>query len=158
MLRETSRPCSLWRGAVTAIGIAGCSPSGHSQQTIVLTPGQDLEVMVAHAPEGTRFRFEPGIYRQQTIRPKNRQEFIGQEGVILSGAMVLDRLDQRIRSLEARWASGVRCTFMANARTAGSSANSGRTSSSTVDCTSASKLLGRSVPRANGSTRTAAPI
>ena len=44
---------------------------------------------MAHAPEGTRFLFEPGIYRQQTIRPKNRQEFIGQEGVILSGAMVL---------------------------------------------------------------------
>jgi len=35
-----------------------------------LTPGQNLEAIVAHAPEGTRFRFEPGIYRQQTIRPK----------------------------------------------------------------------------------------
>ena len=44
---------------------------------------------MADAPEGTRFLFEPGLYRQQTIRPKNRQEFIGQEGAILSGAMVL---------------------------------------------------------------------
>ena len=43
-----------------------------------------------HAPEGTQFRLEPGIYRQQTIRPKNRQKFNGQDGVILTGAMVLE--------------------------------------------------------------------
>jgi parallel beta-helix repeat protein len=75
--------------AVAILGITGCSPPAQSQQTIVLSPGQNLAAIVAHAPEGTRFLFEPGIYRQQMIRPKNRQEFIGQEGAILSGAMVL---------------------------------------------------------------------
>jgi parallel beta-helix repeat protein len=89
MLRAMSGPSGLWLGAVATIGITGCAPAAQSQQTIVLKPGQDLESIVAHAPEGTRFLFEPGIYRQQTIGPKNRQEFIGQGGAILSGAMVL---------------------------------------------------------------------
>jgi hypothetical protein len=74
---------------VAVIGITGCATAAQSQQTIVLKPGQDLGAVVGHAPEGTRFLLEPGIYRQQTIRPKDRQEFIGQNGTILSGAMVL---------------------------------------------------------------------
>jgi parallel beta-helix repeat protein len=90
MLRVTSRPTVLWLGALVVIGSTGCVPSAQSQQTIVLKPGDNLEAIVAHAPEGTVFRFEPGTYRQQTIRPKNRQKFIGQDGVILSGAMVLE--------------------------------------------------------------------
>jgi hypothetical protein len=66
MLRSTPRSRGLWLGAVTTLGITGCSPSAQGQQTIVLKPGQNLEAIVAHAPEGTRFRFEPGIYREQT--------------------------------------------------------------------------------------------
>ena len=89
MPRATSRPSGLWLGAVATIGITGCTVAAQSQQTVVLKPGQNLQAVVAHAPERTRFLFEPGIYRQQTIRPKSRQEFIGQEGAILSGAMVL---------------------------------------------------------------------
>jgi Right handed beta helix region len=89
MRRARAGSSGLWLGAVATVGITGCSPAALSQQTIILKPGQDLETIAAHAPEGTRFQLEPGIYRQQTIRPKNRQEFIGQEGAILSGAMVL---------------------------------------------------------------------
>ena len=44
---------------------------------------------MARAPEGARFVFEPGVYRQQTIYPKDRQQFIGQDGVVLNGAMAL---------------------------------------------------------------------
>ena len=90
MLRAVTRSGVLWLGAVAMIGTIGCAPAAEGQQTIVLKPGQDLAAFVAHAPEGTEFRFEPGIYRQQTIRPKNRQKFKGQDGVILTGAMVLD--------------------------------------------------------------------
>ena len=91
MLRSTSPLSARWLGAVVAIGITGCTPSAQSQQTVVLKPGQDLAAAVDRAPEGTRFRLEPGVYRQQTIRPKDRQEFVGQEGAILNGAMVLER-------------------------------------------------------------------
>ena len=58
-------------------------------QSITVQPGQNIQQTVDDAPEGTRFVFAPGIYRQQTIIPKNRQEFIGQDGVVLSGAMAL---------------------------------------------------------------------
>jgi Right handed beta helix region len=68
---------------------AGRMLSAQETATVVLQPGQNIQAIVARSPEGTRFRFEPGIYRQQTIYPKSRQSFIGQDGVILSGAMEL---------------------------------------------------------------------
>lgn len=71
MLRAISKSGIPWFRAAAVIGIAGCSPGAQGQQTIVLTPAHNLEAIVAHAPEGTRFLFEPGMYRQQTIRPKN---------------------------------------------------------------------------------------
>jgi Right handed beta helix region len=67
----------------------GCVLSAQQQRTVVLEPGQDIQEIVENSPQGTRFRFEPGIYRRQAIKPKDRQEFIGQDGVILSGAMEL---------------------------------------------------------------------
>jgi parallel beta-helix repeat protein len=68
---------------------ASCAPSALHGGPIVLEPGQDLQAIVASSPEGTQFLLAPGIYRQQTIHPKPRQEFIGQDGAILSGAMEL---------------------------------------------------------------------
>jgi Right handed beta helix region len=89
MLRMMSRERIAWLVALTIIFSAGCVLSAQSPQTVVVKPGQDIQEMVANSPEGTRFRLEPGVYRQQTIYPQDRQEFIGQEGVILSGAMEL---------------------------------------------------------------------
>lgn len=89
MRRAMSGMRDLLLGASAVVGLVGCGPSAQSEETLVVKPGQDLQAIVAHAPEGTRFRLEPGIYRQQTVRPKDRQEFIGQEGTILNGAMVL---------------------------------------------------------------------
>ena len=95
MLRVTSKRRILRLAALAVIGGTGCVPSAQSEQSVVLKPGQNLEAIVAQAPEGMRFQFEPGIYRQQTIRPKNRQEFIGQDGTILSGAMELKAWQKR---------------------------------------------------------------
>jgi hypothetical protein len=89
MLRVTSRDRISWLVALAVIVSAGCVLSAQSPQTVVVKPGQDIQEIVENAPQGTRFRFEPGVYRQQTIYPKDRQEFIGQDGVILSGAMEL---------------------------------------------------------------------
>ncbi len=73
--------------AVVAVG--ACTRPVEDDRTVVLRPGQDIQAIVAQAAEGTRFRFEPGIYRQQTIYPNSGQAFIGQDGVILSGAMAM---------------------------------------------------------------------
>jgi len=77
----------VWLALAANVGV-GCVPDlGHS--TVTLRPGQDIQAIVEGSPEGTRFYLQPGIYRQQTIYPKHRQQFIGQDGVILSGAMEL---------------------------------------------------------------------
>jgi Right handed beta helix region len=84
-----SRP-SILLFSVAAITVgAGCALLAGEDGTITLRPGQDLQAIVQDSPEGTHFHFAPGIYRQQTIHPKSRQEFIGQDGVILNGAMKL---------------------------------------------------------------------
>lgn len=67
---------------------AACSAQD-ARDAIVLKPGQDLQAIVRKAAEGTRFHFDPGVYRQRTILPKDGQQFIGQEGVVFNGAMVL---------------------------------------------------------------------
>jgi hypothetical protein len=88
MARTGSSFTVFWLAAVALNLSAGCGT--HGDGTVSLRPGQDLLAIVASSPEGTRFHLSPGIYRQQTIYPRNRQEFVGQEGVILSGAMELE--------------------------------------------------------------------
>ncbi len=57
---------------------------------ITLTSAMDVENMVAGAPEGTTFIFEPGVYRNVSIEPKKAMSFVAQPGAILSGATVID--------------------------------------------------------------------
>ncbi|HZD52646.1 MAG TPA: right-handed parallel beta-helix repeat-containing protein, partial [Woeseiaceae bacterium] len=89
MLRMFSIREILWLAAAGVIGSTGCVQSAQNPPTVVVLPGQNIQEVVDASPAGTRFLFQPGIYRQQTIRPKDRQQFIGQEGVILNGAMEL---------------------------------------------------------------------
>lgn len=56
---------------------------------ITLQAGDDIQAAVDAAPEGALFVLEPGIYRQQRFTPKDRQQFTGQPGAILNGAMLL---------------------------------------------------------------------
>jgi hypothetical protein len=83
-----------WRAApLVALAVAGGGPLAQEAEapaTILVRPGQDIQALVEAAPEAARFRLAPGIHRQPTIRPKSRQEFLGEEGVILSGARLLD--------------------------------------------------------------------
>jgi hypothetical protein len=81
----------VWLVAAGVIISTGCAQSAQDPPTVVVQPGQNVQQLVDNFPEGTRFLFQPGIYRQQAIRPKNRQQFIGQDGVILNGAMELKR-------------------------------------------------------------------
>jgi hypothetical protein len=90
MMRTRSRRSTLWVVAAALVVGAACALAAGGDGTIVLKPGQNLQDVVARHPEGTRFRLEPGLYRQQTIHPKSRQKFIGQDGVVLSGAMELN--------------------------------------------------------------------
>lgn len=59
------------------------------QRTILLMPGQDVARIVENSPEETTFVFSPGIYRMQSIVPKNGDVFEGQQGAVLNGAKAL---------------------------------------------------------------------
>ncbi len=52
-------------------------------------PGDDLSALVERQPPGTTFLIKAGIYRLQSIRPKDGDSFVGEPGATLSGAQVL---------------------------------------------------------------------
>jgi hypothetical protein len=53
---------------------------------MVIKPGASIQSAVNRNPEGTTFTLKAGIYRQQTVAPKNGNTFIGEPGAIMSGA------------------------------------------------------------------------
>ncbi len=89
MIRAASTRTTFWLAASAVLAGSACALAADDVATVVLRPGQNIQAVVARSPAGTRFRFEPGIYRQQTVYPKSGQQFIGQDGVVLSGAMPL---------------------------------------------------------------------
>jgi Right handed beta helix region len=89
MIRAAWRRRTFWLAVPAVLAGGACALAASDDATVVLRPGQNIQAVVARSPAGTRFHFEPGIYRQQTIYPKSGQQFIGQDGVILSGAMPL---------------------------------------------------------------------
>ena len=56
---------------------------------IRLAPGDDLQAAVDTAAPGSVFVLTPGIYRRQSVVPKDGQEFVGETGAVLNGAMLL---------------------------------------------------------------------
>ncbi len=61
-----------------------------SAAEVSLTPAStNFQVMVDSAPEGTTFRFSPGVYRNFSVQPKKGDTFQGAQGVSLNGSTVL---------------------------------------------------------------------
>ena len=65
------------------------SPNAWAQQTVAVSPGDNLQALVNEYPPSTTFSFSPGVYRLQSAIPQNNDSFVGQPGAILSGATVL---------------------------------------------------------------------
>ena len=61
---------------------------------VLVRPGDDIQALVASHPSGTSFVITPGLYRLQSIRPKDADSFTGESGAILSGAKVLQDFKQ----------------------------------------------------------------
>ncbi|MGB0910961.1 MAG: right-handed parallel beta-helix repeat-containing protein, partial [Nitrospirales bacterium] len=63
----------------------------HAQisQTVMISPGDDIQALVTQHDRGTTFLLTKGIYRRQSITPKANNAFIGQPGAILSGAQLV---------------------------------------------------------------------
>jgi parallel beta-helix repeat protein len=71
--------------------VAGFLSSSACAQTtsIQLSPGQNIQSAVNAAPAGTTFELAAGVYRMQSIVPRNGDVFIGQGTVVLNGSQVL---------------------------------------------------------------------
>ena len=74
--------------AATALSQAAATAAA-SSRTVELSPGDDIQTFVSDEPEGTTFVLLPGVYRMQSIEPKDNDVFIGQAGTILNGSKVL---------------------------------------------------------------------
>lgn len=54
--------------------------------SVQVSPGSLLASLVRTAPPGTVFELAPGIYDGVSLRPKDRQQFLGRPGTVLDGA------------------------------------------------------------------------
>lgn len=66
-----------------------------AEREVVLSPGDDIQLMVQKSPPGTTFRIKAGTYRAQSIMPKDGDAFIGEPGAILSGAKLISGFTQQ---------------------------------------------------------------
>ena len=56
---------------------------------VQLSPGDDIQAAVDSNPTSTTFTFAPGVYRMQTVVPKNGDTLSGQKGATLVGAALI---------------------------------------------------------------------
>ncbi|GJL55208.1 MAG: hypothetical protein NPIRA02_23400 [Nitrospirales bacterium] len=86
-------------------GMVTSLPESHA--SIVIHPGNNIQTFVNAHPEGTTFLLQPGVYRGQQIVPKSGNSFIGESGVILSGAALLRDFSPKGN----RWSTPYRWSF-----------------------------------------------
>ncbi len=72
-----------------SVAVLAWVPAVPAAAGVVLSPGDDIQAAVDAAPEGEIFTLRPGVDGHQMIRLKDRQQLLGQPGVVLSGAMIL---------------------------------------------------------------------
>jgi Right handed beta helix region len=56
---------------------------------VSVNPGDDLNQMVERHSPGTEFHLQAGVYRLQSITPRDGDVFIGESGAILNGSQLL---------------------------------------------------------------------
>ena len=81
-------------------------PPPQTPQNVNVNPGDDLQSLVSQYAPGSTFFLAPGLYRQQSIVPKDGNTFTGQPGTILSGAVLLSSFTQS----GAYWVADVQAT------------------------------------------------
>ncbi len=60
-----------------------------SAATVSLSPNSNIQSIVNANPPGTTFVFQPGVYRMQSVAPKDGDVFDGQGAATLNGSRVL---------------------------------------------------------------------
>ncbi|HEY7533417.1 MAG TPA: right-handed parallel beta-helix repeat-containing protein [Nitrospiraceae bacterium] len=81
--------------STTAAPTTTVAPSGAPAGAVVIQPGANVQAVVDSKPAGSTFYFFAGVYRGQTIKPRNGDVFLAQAGAILTGE---DRVQFAFRS------------------------------------------------------------
>ena len=72
--------------------LAAISSVHSSPANVGAHPGDNLQALVDSHPAGTSFTLSPGVYRLQSIVPKDGDSFSGEAGAVLDGAQLLTSL------------------------------------------------------------------
>lgn len=75
-----------WSGVLSA---ALFLSTASVQADVLLRVGDDFKAKIAEHPPGTTFIIESGIHYGQSVRPRRGDSFIGQDGAVMSGAVLL---------------------------------------------------------------------
>ncbi len=59
-------------------------------EEIRVRPGDDLQTLVSRSPAGTTFRLMAGVYRRQSITPRDGMTFVGEPGTVLDGELITE--------------------------------------------------------------------
>jgi parallel beta-helix repeat protein len=74
--------------------LAACLAAGRAcAATVNLSPGDDIQAAVDSHPSSTIFMLAAGLYRLQSVTPKDADAFIGADGAILNGSKLLTGFD-----------------------------------------------------------------
>jgi hypothetical protein len=97
-LRHTynSALLSLLALAGVLMGISAGPPAAADRE-LTIKPGDDIQALVQKSPPGTTFRLKAGIYRLQSVTPKDGDSFIGEPGSILNVARLLTEFTHEAR-------------------------------------------------------------
>lgn len=84
----------------------GCAAASPPAPQVSVHPGDDIMEMVRQNRPGTEFRIRAGVYRLQSIIPKDGDAFMGEPGAVLNGAQRLAQFSHSGRL----WAAAVAVT------------------------------------------------
>ena len=98
-LKRAAKKALYYAALITFAQVSGClqlwqSSNCWAEQTVTVYPGQNLQALVNQYGPSTTFILTPGIYYMQTIVPQSYDSFQGQQGAILSGAILLTSFAQ----------------------------------------------------------------
>jgi Right handed beta helix region len=79
---------------VPVLLLAGCTGVCAAQAEVTINPGHDLFQSVDANPPGTTFLLKAGVHRMQSAAPKDGDTFIGEDGAVLNGSLLLTVFDQ----------------------------------------------------------------
>ena len=80
---------SLFRGLAAAVFAQTLSAVAAAQGQVTLNAGDNLQAIVSTSPAGATFVLNPGVYRMQSVQPRNGDSFVGMAGAVLNGAMAV---------------------------------------------------------------------